>query len=124
MKILIIDDDEALLVALGRLLEESKDLDVSTAGSAELGVAMVGESDYDFVLVDFKMPKHDGVWFMQNAKIPRATKVLLMTAFVNRDVINEMFSLGIVGYLIKPFGEEELMRHLSFHSSGSVSPEL
>ena len=103
MKILIIDDDEALLVALGRMLEESKDLEVYMAGSAELGVAMVGDSDYDFVLVDFKMPKHDGIWFMQNAQIPRATKVLLMTAFVNRDVINEMFSLGIVGYLIKPF---------------------
>jgi len=61
------------------------------------------------------MPEHDGSWFMRNAEVPRDTKVLLVTAYANRDIINEMFRLGISGYVIKPFDGPELLRHLDFH---------
>ena len=78
---------------------------------------MVKDGAYDFVLLDFKMPTHDGIWFMKNAEIPQSTKVLLVTAYVNREVINEMFKLGACGYLIKPVKVEEIRDHLEFHST-------
>jgi response regulator of citrate/malate metabolism len=53
---------------------------------------------------------------MKNAKLQRRTRVVLMTAFVNSEVISEMFKLGAVGYLIKPFDSKELLRHIDFHS--------
>lgn len=116
LKLLLIDDDDALRSTLVRMLECIDGIDVTAAGSAEEGAAIVADGGFDFVLVDYKMPVHDGLWFMENADIPKSTKVLLMTAFVNRDVINAMFASGISGYLVKPFTEEELMRHLHFHS--------
>ena len=116
MKLLLIDDDDALRSTLERMLQGIDGIDVTAAGSAEEGAGLVVDGGFDFVLVDYKMPIHDGLWFMANAQIPKTTKVLLMTAFVNRDVINEMFEAGISGYLVKPFTEEELMRHLHFHS--------
>lgn len=115
MRILILDDEQKLLVSLKGVLSES-DFEVDCADAAENAVELVKNNRYDFILVDYKMPGKDGVWFMRNADIPRETKVLLITAYVNRDVINEMFSLGASGYLIKPFDEEELMHHLSFHA--------
>jgi response regulator of citrate/malate metabolism len=68
------------------------------------------------------MPVNDGIWFMKNAKLPRRTRVILMTAFVDNEVISQMFKLGAVGYLIKPFDSKELLRHIDFHSSSQQTP--
>jgi DNA-binding response OmpR family regulator len=119
MKLLILDDDTNLLEALKRVLQLHK-MEVDTSSRASEAVEMVEKGAYDFVLVDYKMPENDGIWFMENAKIPRETRVLLITAYVNRDVINRMFALGASGYLIKPFDEDELLRNLEFFSRGDT----
>ena len=115
MKILILDDDEHLLAALKRVLElHDHEVDCMSCPREAVRIAETGK--FDFVLVDYKMPENDGIWFMENTQIPRQTRVLLITAYVNRDVINRMFALGASGYLIKPFDEEELLRNLEFFS--------
>jgi AmiR/NasT family two-component response regulator len=53
---------------------------------------------------------------MEQVKLPKKTKVLLITAYVNRDVITRMFQLGASGYLIKPFDEDDLLHHIEFFS--------
>ena len=122
MRVLVIDDNLSLANALRVMLaEHGHDVDVTDSPSE--AVTMVDESLYDFILVDYKMPEHDGTWFMKNASIPNQTKALLITAFVNRDVIEEMFRLGACGYLVKPFEEAELLRHLEFYSKKSVSQQ-
>ena len=116
MKILVLDDEVSLLESLKRMLEEYNH-DVHCSDNAKDAVAKVEQNRYDVVLVDYKMPENDGLWFMRTAKLPRETKVLLITAYVNRRVINQMFELGASGYLIKPFNDEELLRHLSFFAA-------
>lgn len=59
---------------------------------------------------------------MKNAKISGKTRVLLMTAFVNREVIATMFKLGAKGYLIKPIDPDEISYHLKFHSEDARTP--
>ena len=115
MKILIVDDDETVLESLKRCLVKH-DHEVDCALTAREAVGKVGEASYDFALVDYRMPGEDGVWFMRNAKLPAETKVLLITANVNRKVIKTMFDAGASGYLIKPFDEDELLKHIDFHS--------
>ena len=115
MKILLLDDEENVLKSLSRtLVMMNHEVDMFT--NAAEAAAVMENGSYDFALVDYKMPEHSGIWFMKNANVPRNTKVLLMTAYVNREVITEMMRLGAVGYLIKPFNENELKMHLSFHS--------
>ena len=114
MKILLLDDEESLLRALRAVLEDLGHAADCFSDAAEAARKIEG-GDYDVALVDYMMPVHNGIWFMKNARVPRKTKVLLMTAFVNRKVINEMFKLGARGYLIKPIDQEELSHHLSFH---------
>ena len=116
MKILILDDDVHLLEALKRVLEMNGH-EVDCSSSPSESIKTVGTGKYDFVLVDYKMPEKDGIWFMEHASIPRNTRGLLITAYVNRDVINRMFALGASGYLIKPFDEEELLRNPTFFST-------
>ena len=87
------------------------------------GVRMIQNNSYDFVLIVCQMPEKDGIWFLENAHIPRETKALLMTSFINRTVIKHMFDVGVCGYLIKPLEEEEILRHLTFHSKADVCPK-
>ena len=116
MKILIVDNDKDVLEMMSKMLKLN-DHEIDCLDDPEIAIEKIKDTSYDFVLLDFKMPKKDGIWFMKNAEIPRETKVLLITGYVNRDVINQMFALGASGYLIKPFTEEDLLKHLNFHSN-------
>ncbi len=117
MKILVLDDDDTVLDAMSKMLLEHN-YEVECCNNAKQAVELVAKTFYDFILVDYKMPENDGIWFMQNAKLPRETKALLITAFVNRCVIDRMFELGASGYLIKPFDEDYLIRNITFHIKG------
>jgi DNA-binding NtrC family response regulator len=114
MRILIMDDDHSLLEALRQMLELHEH-EVHTVDNAKEAVTKVAETDYDIVMADYRMPGEDGIWFMKHANLKRTTKVLLCTAYANREVIKQMFELGACGYLIKPFDEEEVLRNLDFH---------
>jgi CheY-like chemotaxis protein len=119
MKLLMLDDDGDLLSALRDMLSKYQHV-VDCCDNAKDAIAKVANGDYDFVFVDYQMPENDGIWFMKNVRLPRKTKALLMTAYVNRDVINKMFALGACGYIIKPFDEEEIFRHLDYFSMPAV----
>jgi len=115
-RILVVDDDEALLGAVTRILIELGH-EVLSASSAQRGLELVAEGMFDFIFLDYKMPEHDGAWFLRNAKVPRKTKVLLSTALAQKSVLQEMFKLGACGYLIKPYDERDIIKNLEFHSS-------
>jgi len=120
MKILVLDDDWELLEVLAKELALANH-EVDCSNCAKKAVEMVALKTYDFVLVDYKMPEKDGIWFMKNAKFSRNTKTMLVTAFVNRDIIKKMFALGVCGYIIKPFTCDELVRHLHFYAQPGTS---
>ncbi|OVE76077.1 hypothetical protein BVX97_02285 [bacterium E08(2017)] len=115
MKIMLLDDDKSLIGSLERLLV-SMGHEVDTFNVAKEALEPARTGGYDFAFIDYRMPDNTGVWFLENAEIPKQTRILLMTAYVSRKVIVRMFELGACGYLIKPFDEEEIRLHLDFHS--------
>jgi DNA-binding NtrC family response regulator len=115
MKIMLIDDEKEILSSLRRTLELMGH-EVDCFNEAPVAATAHDEGGYDFVFVDYLMPETNGIWFMKNIKKGPETRILLMTAFVNRDVISEMMRLGAAGYLIKPFDADEIKMHLSFHA--------
>jgi CheY-like chemotaxis protein len=114
MKILAVDDDRALLRMIDAILTRNGH-SVTCVEDPEVAVGVVADNDFDVVLVDYEMEGKTGVWFMEHVKLPAQTKALLVTAHVDRGVINNMFDLGASGYIIKPFDEAELLQHLDFH---------
>jgi two-component system, chemotaxis family, chemotaxis protein CheY len=122
MKFLVLDDHEAFREEIVAILVRNGH-EAQGVATATAAIPMVEAGRYDFVLVDFNMPEHDGIWFMQNVKLPRGTKAILVTAHVHRQMINTMFKAGAVGYLIKPFDEDALLRQIEFHSKqGRYAP--
>lgn len=115
MKILVLDDHRGFREEVESILTRHGHHVVGVE-SAEQAIPLVENGDYDFVLVDYQMPEHDGIWFMQNVRKPRRTRAILSTAIVNRQIIDAMFKAGASGYLIKPFDEDDLLMHLRFYT--------
>ncbi|MEI6218622.1 MAG: response regulator [bacterium] len=123
MNILAIDDNTELLAAVADMLVRHAHT-VDCADSADKALELVRAKHYDVVLVDYWMPVHNGMWFIKNASLPRNTKVLLVTSYVDMEVVKKMFDEGIAGYVAKPFDETELLLHLKFHESNHIEKQI
>ena len=99
MKILVLDDDTALLKALKTILVMN-DHDVDCSDNAKEAVGKVAVNEYDFILVDYKMPENDGIWFMENAVSPwlaPAIKEGSLAVALPGETLLQQVSVGNIG---------------------------
>lgn len=115
MKILVIDDHAGFRNEVVSILKNNGHV-VTDVEAAAAAIPLVERGDYDFVLVDYNMPVHDGLWFMRHVDKPQHTKVLLMTAQENMYVSLLMIRAGGDGYIIKPFDEKKLLSTLDYYA--------
>lgn len=111
MRILVIDDDVTMLWSLCSTLRRWGS-EVDAATGARAGVRMLANKPYDVILLDYRMPDHDGIWFLYNAIIPPETRVIVMSGYVDPRALSELRSLGVGDVLEKPFSEAELQDRL------------
>lgn len=109
LKVLIVDDDLKLLKMLQRTLVY-ENLDVLTASDGLEALIKVRDSAPDLIIVDWMMPKMDGITFIQRLRDEgNQTLILMLTA---RDAIEnrvEGLESGADDYLVKPFAPAELV---------------
>jgi len=109
LKVLIVDDDLKLLKMLQRTLVY-ENLDVMTASDGLEALLKVRDSAPDLIIVDWMMPKMDGITFIQRLRDEgNQTLILMLTA---RDAIEnrvEGLESGADDYLVKPFAPAELV---------------
>lgn len=107
--VLIIDDDPKLLKMLQRTLVY-EGLNVFTATNGLEALPFVQSNQPDLIIVDWMMPKMDGLTFIQRLRDEEnKTMVLMLTA---RDAIEnrvEGLESGADDYLVKPFAPAELV---------------
>lgn len=107
--VLIVDDDPKLLKMLQRTLIY-ENLDVLTATNGLEALPIVDDVHPDLIIVDWMMPKMDGLSFIQRLRDDdNETMVLMLTA---RDAIEnrvEGLEGGADDYLVKPFAPAELV---------------
>jgi two-component system response regulator MprA len=107
--VLIVDDDPRLLKMLQRTLTY-ENLKVLTATNGLEALAIVSAQTPDLIILDWMMPKMDGLAFMQKLRDDEdQTMILMLTA---RDAIEnrvEGLESGADDYLVKPFAPAELV---------------
>ncbi len=107
--VLVVDDDQKLLKMLQRTLVY-ENLNVLTASNGEEALPIIDSQAPDLIIVDWMMPKMDGVTLVRHLRADRnKTMVLMLTA---RDAIeNRVDGLqsGADDYLVKPFAPAELV---------------
>src|SRR5512140_2112959 len=107
--VLVVDDDPKLLKMLQRTLVY-ENLNVLTATNGEEALPIIDAQNPDLLIVDWMMPKMDGVTLIRHLRADKdKTMVLMLTA---RDAIeNRVDGLesGADDYLVKPFAPAELV---------------
>lgn len=108
MKILIIDDNEALCRSLSKHFAY-KGFTAECAYDGKAGLRLALKNKYDVILLDIMMPQMDGYTFLKKFRAEgRNTPVMVLTA---RDTVSdniESLSLGADDYVQKPFNMDIL----------------
>lgn len=109
MKILIIDDDDGLRRSLALILGDAG-YDVVQAEDGEQGLATAQEQSPEMILCDVRMPKMDGIAFLEAYQESGGTAlVLVMTAYGGLDLALEAMKKGAYDYIPKPFGADDVL---------------
>lgn len=108
-RILTIDDDAALSECVQCLLRIDGYRPV-TAGTAEAGLRLVAESDFDLIITDLRLPDSTGLDIIRTVKqTDPDVPIILMTSYSSMESAIEALRLGAVDYIIKPFDNEDFL---------------
>jgi two-component system, sensor histidine kinase len=114
-RLLIVDDDAALLQALTRALElRMPHLIVDTSDSGIIATEKLGESDYDAVITDIKMPGMDGLSLLAHIRehFPEIP-TLLITGHGQHDLAVQALRGGAFDFIQKPVDRDYLVASLT-----------
>jgi AmiR/NasT family two-component response regulator len=107
---IVIAEDEAIIrLDLREMLEEEGYTVVGEAGRGDQAVSLVCSLKPDLVILDVKMPGMDGIEAARRITEASASAVLMLTAFSQREVIEQARDAGALAYLVKPFQKTDLV---------------
>ena len=113
IRVVIADDDPITKMDLNELLSEAGYEVVGEASDGFDAVEICRKKHPDLVLMDIKMPLLDG---LAAAKIIRsenlAETVMMMTAYSEREFVEQAKDCGVGGYLVKPIDEKSLIPNI------------
>jgi DNA-binding NtrC family response regulator len=110
--ILLVDDEEKILKALGRALREAGHAVVETTSPRE-AQRLLAERSFDLLVVDNMMPQLSGLdlirEYVSSTPENERSQILMMTAHATVESAIEAMKLGALDYLQKPFEIDELL---------------
>jgi response regulator NasT len=108
-RVVIAEDEAIIRLDLKEILTSAGYDVVGETGRGDEAVRLVEEHQPDLAILDIKMPGMDGVRAAREITSRHKVAVLLLTAFSQRDLIEEARDAGVAAYLIKPFQPRELL---------------
>jgi response regulator NasT len=109
-KRVVIAEDEAIIrLDLKEILEDEGYDVVGETGRGDEAVELVARHEPDIAILDIKMPGIDGIEAARRISADHRVAVLILTAFSQRNLIEEARDAGVAAYLVKPFQRGELV---------------
>ncbi len=119
-RILLVDDDLALLEALPHLIAlRIHGVQVETSASARTALERLQDQDYDAIVTDIKMPGMDGLEFLEKVQVLRPEiPTLLVTGHGEQTLIIQALRAGAYDFIQKPFDRVYLVAalHRAIHT--------
>ena len=107
-KVLLVEDDAALLTAL-RALMRSRDYDVVETETGDEAIAAVTKGDIDVVVLDLGLPDMSGIEVLVRVRAFSTIPVIVLTAHHQQTEKIRALDAGADDYVTKPFDTEELL---------------
>ena len=111
MKLLLVEDNEAIILGLEYLLEE-EGFSCQVARSKKEAEKAVLEKSFDLILLDIMLPDGDGYALCRDFKKKGDIPVIFLTAKEEERDVVQGFELGADDYIIKPFRNRELISRI------------
>jgi len=110
--ILCVDDDINLVNALKIILNNSN-YRVFTASDGFEALDILKEKPIDIAIVDYKMPRMDGVELLKKIKeLNQKVEVLILTGYGTISNAVECIKIGAFDYIIKPFRKDDIIKRI------------
>src|SRR5438128_12480588 len=111
-RVLIVDDDAALLQALPEALRlRMREVTVDTADSAAAALERIAARDYDAIVADIKMPGMDGLELLAEIRGRRPdTPILMITGHGEHALAIQALRGGACDFIQKPIDRDEIGR--------------
>ena len=108
-RVVIAEDEAIIRLDLKELLQEEGYDVVGETGRGDEAVELVRDLRPDLVILDIKMPGLDGLSAARHVASERLAAVLMVTAFSQRDLVEQARDAGALAYLVKPFQKSDLI---------------
>ena len=109
IRVVIAEDEAIIRLDLKETLEEEGYEVVGETGRGDEAVDLVRALEPDIAILDIKMPVVDGLTAAREITSERLAAVLVLTAFSQRELVEEARDAGVQTYLVKPFQRSELV---------------
>ncbi|QNO13958.1 response regulator transcription factor [Alkalicella caledoniensis] len=121
-KILLVDDHSVVTWGIKSLIERNTDHIVcGEAQNLYDAYELVEDLMPELVLLDIKLPDGDGVAGLRRIKkISPATKVIMLTAYAEEDIVQETLKAGANGYLLKNIDSKTILKAINDVLSGKM----
>ena len=108
MRVLVVDDEPIVLKSC-RLVIEAEGWEMISASSVAEALSILESITPELLLVDVKMPVHDGMYLMRKVREKRpGIPIIVMSGYATSETIKEAEGLGAAIFLPKPFTPDEL----------------
>jgi response regulator NasT len=109
LRVLIAEDEAIIRLDLKETLEEEGYEVVAETGRGDEAVELARSARPDLAILDIKMPGLDGIEVARRLTDEQVCAVLILTAFSQRDVVEQARDAGALAYLVKPFQKNDLV---------------
>jgi response regulator NasT len=109
VRVVIAEDEAIIRLDLKETLEEEGYVVVGETGRGDKAVELVRQLRPDLAILDVKMPGMDGLEAARLITKDRICGVLILTAFSQKEVVEEARDAGALAYLVKPFQKSDLI---------------
>lgn len=106
--VLVAEDETIIRMDLREMLEE-EGYHVVEAADGEQAVRLAREVRPELAILDIKMPVKDGLAAAQEISEEGIAPVLILTAYSQRELVEQAAESGAMGYLVKPFQKHDLL---------------
>lgn len=108
LRIVIADDEAVIRLGLREMLQDQGYQVVGEAADGARVLDLVRKLRPDLVFLDIKMPGVDGLQAARTLLAERAVPVIILTAYADREFVDQAKEAGVLAYLVKPVRESDL----------------
>lgn len=108
-KIMVVEDESIVRLDIVETLKEAQYNVVAAVGNGEKAIEYTEKTQPDLIIMDIKMPKLDGLKASKIISKRYDIPILILTAYSQSEFVQEAKQSNIVGYIIKPISESQLL---------------